>query len=105
MLVGFRRKRQNLAAGFSDDNSMLSLGARFAIICSRGPAIRFVNDSFPHTGVDHRLDRKDHAGRHRDLKSIIMMRNFRRLVKGEADAVANELVDDAAARIALNSKF
>ena len=76
---------------------MLPLRAGLAIFCAHRPLIDRIDNAFPDAGIDHRLDRKGHSRNHFDIDLVIMMGHFGRLVEGDADAMADELVDDAAA--------
>ncbi len=56
-----------------------------------------INNAFPHSGIDHRLDRKNHARSYGNMASVPMMRDFGRFMECDSDPMANELVHDGTA--------
>lgn len=72
---------------------MFPLGGRLAVFGSDGPFVDGVDVALADAGVDHWFDGEDHAGRHGDVDTVFVVGNFGRFVKGDADSVADELVD------------
>ncbi len=79
---------------FCDQHGVFPLCAWLAVGGAGGPAVDGIDDGFAHSGVDHRLDSKGHAGGKRDGAAVVVVRDLGRLMEVEADAVGDELVDD-----------
>src|SRR5229473_7773714 len=80
-----------LVAGRGDADRMLELRGERAVLGDGGPAV--VEDLYlPPTGIDHRLDREDHAlAHHRALVGRAEMQDRGRVVEDAADAVFEEI--------------
>lgn len=93
----FRRYRQNFVSGFSDENRMFPLGGKTSVFGYSRPAVR-KNAKFFSSGVDHRLDREDHAGLHDSAGAeLAVMADLRIFVETDSDPVTAEFTNDAAA--------
>ena len=85
------RERHHLVAGVGDEHGVLPLRRQRAVARDDGPAVADLAD-LALAGVDHRLDREDHA-RHQLLERAgpAVVQHLRLLVEARADAVAAEL--------------
>jgi len=79
-----------------DEDGVLPLGGGAVVFGADSPVVFGIDHAFARAGIDHRLDRKGHAGNHDGFNVVVMVGNFRRLMKGNANAVPDELIDDGA---------
>ncbi len=88
---------KDLGAIFGDGDGVLEVGAVAAVDGDGGPAVLEDTD-FGTAGVDHGLDGEDHAGLEAGaLACGAEVGDLGVFVHGAADAVADELADDAKA--------
>ena len=55
------KKGENFVSVFSDEDSVFPLGGGFPIGCTSSPLVS-VENRFPHSSIDHRLNREGHTG-------------------------------------------
>ena len=76
---------------------MFPLGGKTSVFGYSRPAVR-KNAKFFSSGVDHRLDREDHAGLHDSAGAeLAVMADLRIFVETDSDPVTAEFTNDAAA--------
>src|SRR5947209_11610220 len=85
-----RRYRKDLVAGRGHPDRMLELRRQRAVLGDGGPAVA-ENFNFVPAGVDHRLDREEHAfAQRRSIPRPAVMQDRRGVVKDPPDAVTAE---------------
>jgi hypothetical protein len=76
---------------------MLEVGAVASVVGNGSPAV-FEDVNFGPPGIDHGLNREDHAGLETGaFATVTEVRNLGVFVHGTANAVADELADDSEA--------
>ena len=89
--------RQHLWTIFCDGDGVLEVGAVTSVVGDGGPAV-FEDVNFGPPGVDHGLNREDHAGLETGaFAAVAEVRNLGIFVHGTANAMADELADDTEA--------
>src|SRR5438067_4959194 len=88
-----RRYREDLVAGRGHPDRMLELRRQRAILGDRGPAVA-ENFDLVSAGLDHRLDREEHAfAQCRSISRPAVMQDRGGIVKDPPDTVATEIAD------------
>ena len=77
-LMLFLPRSEDFDASIGDQQCVLPLSARLAVVRIGGPLVLFIDVSIFHAGVDHRLDSKGHPCGKRNLHPISMVRHLRR---------------------------
>ena len=89
---------EHLAAVLGDKDRHFPLGGEGAVIGVDCPPIVLITENFIASHVDHRLDRKDHAGHHEHFRAGLgYIADPWFFVEGKADAVSADLFNDGLA--------
>src|SRR5437867_1521077 len=80
-----------------DQYRVFPLCACFAVLSARFPVVFGIDDRFANACIDHGFDSEGHARGHGHLALVVMVADLGWFMEFETYAVANELVDDAAA--------